>query len=364
MSNILTNNQGIAANNGPAGETIQLRSYQHASRLFGVDENLARMPKLGFLYYVKFNVNTQSVYGNNVNSQIANVGLLCKKIDLPKFELSTETLNQYNRKTVIQTQLKYNPVNIDFHDDNSDITTSLWTDYYQYYYSDSRQTSAAFGDTKFGDKDYIYGLDSYQTAPFFDSIDVYVLHQKRYTKITLVNPKITSWKHDTLDTEQDSKIMTNSMTIAYENVKYSEGQVAAGEPDSEFTTVFYDQTPSPITIAANNANSQKNASGRIPGEQALTGNPPPGETVFTRNAPAGPLPGVDPRALAKYNLQQQNLGGVLSRNATTSQNNQPASAGQLVMAGLGLANLLGINLPQNKNINQNTVARAVSILKL
>jgi len=365
MSTTLNNNQGIAANNSPTGETVQLRSYQHASRLFGVDEDLARMPKLGFLYYVKFNVNRQAVYGNNhVDKNKLEVGLLCKKIDLPKFELTTETINQYNRKTLVQTQIKYNPINIDFHDDNSEITTSLWTDYYQYYYTDSNQTNAAFGDTKFGNQDYLYGLDAYQTAPFFNSIDVYVLHQKNYTKITLVNPKITSWKHDQLDADQDTKIMTNSMTVMYESVKYAKGQIKAGESDSEFTTLFYDNTPSPISNAGNNANSQKDASGKIPGEQALTGKPPPGATVFTKNAPAGRLPGIDPMQLAKYNLQQQNLGGVLNRNAGANQINQPASIGQLVLAGLGIANLLGVKLPQSKNINQNTIARAVSILKL
>jgi hypothetical protein len=361
MSSILSNNQGIFPNSGQTAGTIQLRSYRHASRVFGIEENFARIPKVGFLYYVKLNVNTQAVYGNSsVNDELNKVGLLCKKIDLPKFELVTETINQYNRKTVIQTQIKYSPVIIEFHDDNSDITTSMWKDYYQYYYADSNQADAAFGDTKFGSTDYSYGLDSNQTQPFFNSIDVYVLHQQRYTKITMINPTITAWRHDTLDTEQENKTLSNIMTVVYENVKYDEGTISSGEPSGAFTTPLYDQTPSPIATAGNSANSRKDASGQIPGSRALTGQQTPRSAIRATPNQTSPSAGIDGRTLEQYKLRQQGKNNILHGNSFTAQNSQPGSAGQLTLGGTGISNSLGINLPQS--VNNITIAKPVNTM--
>jgi Uma2 family endonuclease len=46
---------------------------------------------------------------------------------------------------------------------------------------------------------------------FFDSIDIFVLHKKRFTQVTLVNPKITDWIHDSLSQEESGRILSNKM---------------------------------------------------------------------------------------------------------------------------------------------------------
>ena len=111
MSNAFTN---YLSSTGYAN----LRDYQHASRLY-VDKNYAYSPKLGFLYYVVFNINPDAIIDQQWrNTGAMDVGLLVKKVDLPKFTIATETLNQYNRKTVVPTKLTYTPVGVEFHDDN------------------------------------------------------------------------------------------------------------------------------------------------------------------------------------------------------------------------------------------------------
>jgi hypothetical protein len=54
-------------------------------------------------------------------------------------------MNQYNRKRIVQTKIKYDPIDISFHDDNgSGVGTAnlggtvraLWKAYYNYYYFD------------------------------------------------------------------------------------------------------------------------------------------------------------------------------------------------------------------------------------
>jgi hypothetical protein len=255
MSNAFTNFLGGIAS-GVLGRGGDLRDYQHANRLY-VQNNYDRSPKVGFIYFVNFNIN-RDIISKLDPSYIArglnDIGFLAKRVDLPKFKINTETLNQYNRKTVVQTKITYSDINIDFHDDNNDATTNLWKNYYNYYYFDGKygQIRAAdgrileFTDTKYGITDYAYGLDNFQDKSFFDSIDIYVLHKKRFTQITLINPKISDWAHDSLDQGESGKILANKMTVAYEAVVYRQGKIKKSDSSGRFSAVYYDNNPSPI----------------------------------------------------------------------------------------------------------------------
>ena len=127
MSNAFTNYlSGSAYKSGYP----TLKDYRHASRLY-IDQNYAHAPKVGFLYYVIFNINPDAVRDQQwKNTEMLNVGVLVKKIDLPKFTIATETVNQYNRKTVVPTKLTYTPISVEFHDDNIDVINRVWINYY------------------------------------------------------------------------------------------------------------------------------------------------------------------------------------------------------------------------------------------
>lgn len=234
-----------------------LKDYQHASRLY-VDNNYGHAPKVGFLYYVKFNINSEAVPdGGWKEKHQRDIGLLVKKIDLPKFTIATETLNQYNRKTVVATKLSYTPINVEFHDDNLDIINRLWMNYYNFYFADEANAfDKNYDNTKYKDVDNLYGMRDHQLVlPFFDSIDIYTLHQQQYTQITLVNPKITEWQHDTLNQAEGNKIQQNRMTVAYEAVMYNYGFISDNPASKGFTDLFYDNDPSPLQIGGNSQNS-------------------------------------------------------------------------------------------------------------
>jgi hypothetical protein len=272
-----------------------MRDYQHAHRLY-VQDNYARAPKVGFTYFLAFNLTSVAKNMGPLTTWnregLNSVGLLVKKCDLPKFSITTETMNQYNRKTVVQTKMKYNSINIDFHDDNRDITTGLWERYYRYYYDDAHENykiikkSGGPGEQKqsltekikgaisgkfrnqasnegivavpqaFEDVKYISGDQynfNYGISPiierFFSTIDIYVLHQHRFTQYTLVNPMITDWSHDSLDNADGTKLLGNKMTIAYESVLYNHGKIKKGTIAHSFAAVYYDNTPSPLSLA-------------------------------------------------------------------------------------------------------------------
>jgi hypothetical protein len=257
MSNAFNN---FLSSTGYSRGYPNLKDYQHASRLY-VDDNYAYSPKVGFLYYVVFNINPDAIIDQQwKNTGSMDVGLLVKKIDLPKFSVATETLNQYNRKTVVPTKLTYTPVSVEFHDDNIDVINKLWINYYKHYFADSTYGTngepLAFRDTKYGETDYQYGIyDNNTKIPFLTSVEIYSLHQQNFTQVTLINPKITEWAHDSLNQSDGSKTMQNRMSVAYENVLYDYGQIVAETNPPGFTTVYYDKTPSPLQIAGNPINN-------------------------------------------------------------------------------------------------------------
>ena len=272
-----------------------LRDYTHASKTFrSSNYNLA--PRNKFLFYVYFNVNLNIPALANLFSggKLSSLGLLVKTAQLPSYEIENSTMNQYNRKRLVQTKINYNPAQIMFNDDTSDLVRNMWYQYYQYYYSDPTykygnvpNQTGALGvlssplpiiGTGYNTND-VYSpsrqwehwglsgqgysnptLNSLSSSlltgpasgqlPFFNDITIYGMSQKTFAQYTMINPLITSWQHDTYDYSQGNGIMTNIMTIKYEAVKYYSGNIG-GETPSESVPGFadpahYDTTKSPI----------------------------------------------------------------------------------------------------------------------
>jgi hypothetical protein len=248
--------------NQQAGEP-NLRDYQHARKLH-TDGDLRLAPKTKFLYHVVFNINSTALKGLNFKYKHSNeISMLVKGADLPKFTLQTETLNQYNRKKVVQVKVDYNPINIRFHDDNFGVVGQLWYNYFHYYYGDTSAAdiSSAYNRNATLSKSFTkgqFGLDNGSGIPFFTSIDIYQLAKKAWYKYKIVNPVITQWNHDTLDSSS-SQPSEQSMTLAYESVGYETGVIRNGNPQG-FGIEHYDQTPSPY---ASNPNFRRSASSPV-----------------------------------------------------------------------------------------------------
>jgi hypothetical protein len=313
------------------------KSYEHATRLY-VDNNYARAPKLGFIYFVVFNIRREAIKDKFwAGIGRFDVGLLVNKIDMPKFKITTETENQYNRKTVVQTKLEYQPVSITFHDDNSEITNGLWKNYYKYYYADSLYGDRAngirdgFNDTKYTLVDNAYGLSNEQKLPFFDSIDMFVLHQGQFTEMTLINPLVTSWDHDSLDQSQSNNILKNKMTVSYENVIYKQGKIVKEINPPGFAADYYDSISSPLSIGGNLANAELNSQGLSPGEPEIfnsnSKNNPNYATPATQANPGPSQSQVEKAAV----LAQANYTGPIAGSAS---NNNPGPLGLTIKTGV------------------------------
>lgn len=241
-----------------------VKDYQHASRLF-VDNNFERSPKYTWLFHVYFDLNPE--FATLARDQQLAAGMLVKSADLPRFRVDTRTYNNYNRPSVVQSKVRYEDINISFHDDSSNIIRKLWFDYYNFYYRDMDNN---YGDATGGLNDIYLApnkqvlgrrtqFNKFGYSPragtikhqFINAIRIYSLHQKRFSEYTLINPIITSYRHGTHQNGQDGT-MENTMTISYETVLYAGGstRVARG-----FADLFYDKSPSPLTPAGGGTNS-------------------------------------------------------------------------------------------------------------
>lgn len=303
VDNLLGENLGQGVLGGLFG-TEYLRDFQHASRIFRSD-SYSYSPKFKFLFHVTFEINTELVgikafFPEGTNTHF---GLAVKNVQLPTYTFDTTTLNQYNRKRIVQTKVKYDDINVTFHDDNANLIRNLWYGYFTYYYKDSTQNAAQTQGTGPNDAltpnfvnqfatssnnfDYnarniynnsIYGNDEWgyigqstqdqmtalsnvlgvSKAPFFKAINIYGFNQKNFVQYRLVNPMITAFKHDTYDYSSSNGTMEHSMTLAYEGVNYFEGAIDGSSiqsngtaPNSkpvvgDFGMDLYDTISSPI----------------------------------------------------------------------------------------------------------------------
>ena len=283
-----------------------MRDYTHAAKTFGTGGGpnqgggtYTLLPRNKFLFYVYFNVNMNipEVADLFSGGKLSQVGILVQTAQLPSYDIDVVTLNQYNRKRLAQTKINYNPAQIVFRDDNSDLIRQMWYTYYQYYYSDptyqygstpvqsgvlgqlSNPLPIIGGNYNVSDiyapnrpvehwglsgqgysnptlttlgSSLLTGPASGQ-QPFFNDITIYGMSQKTYAQYTMINPLIKSWTHDTYDYTQGNQVMTHTMTINYETVKYYSGDIGGNTP-SDTVPGFadpshYDTTKSPIAPA-------------------------------------------------------------------------------------------------------------------
>jgi hypothetical protein len=233
----------------------QMNDYRHAARIF-TDGNYRLSPKYGFLFYVEFDFNP--LITNISNLSAAEMGMVVKSVNLPQYTIDTKIHNAYNRVNIVQNKIKYEPVTIVFHDDQSDVVRSFWYDYYSYYYRDSDYADSTYS-----------APNKYQSRPTFDwgytprpaigynnssmaqpyqyiqGIRIYSLYQQQFSEYQLVNPTITSFKHGEHANGDSTSLLNHEMSVQFETVKYLSGSVTPNTVGG-FIDLHYDSTPSPL----------------------------------------------------------------------------------------------------------------------
>ena len=259
----------------------QQANWQHATRLF-IDDTMRLAPRTKFMFYVRFELNKAAIRAPSfTNNHQEEVGLLVKTADLPKFSFDSVVKNQYNRKKIVYKQINYEPVNLTLHDDSAGIVNALWAIYYGYYIGDRQNPTAAYNENKYRPTktlidSFRYGMDNDITEPFFKSVSIFTMSRRRFLGYTLVNPRIKSWNHGTADYSA-SEFMESSMSLEYEAVRYSAGNVTFNNPKG-FANLHYDAVPSPLSVAGGGVSNLTGSGGVLDGLEQIFGDIESGAT--------------------------------------------------------------------------------------
>jgi len=332
-------------------------NWQHATRLF-VDDTFRLSPRHKFLYYALFEIDPTAHRATMFTERHAQtVGLLLKSADLPKFNFDTTTKNQYNRKKLIYKQINYEPVNITMHDDSAGVINALWAIYYGAYVADRSLPNSAWNDIKYRKTNtsfdnFRYGLDNNKTVDMFKSISLYTMSRRRFTGYTLVNPRIQSWSHGNVD-YADGGTIESSMSVQYEAVQYSSGEVSVNRPKG-FATLHYDTAPSPLSVAGGGSATITGEGGVLSGLEQVFGDVSSGSAF---ESPGGFLSTAIKAVNTYNNFKGLSKEGI--KNEAINILNNPATVRGVVNS---VGGLVGSVFPKNTPTTDTVVAAAKRFL--
>lgn len=230
------------------------------------------------------------------NADLSQIPPLVKTIEMPSMKIESTPLNQYNRKRISQTKVMFEPVKVVFHDVADGKTLKFWDMYYRYYFADGMEpdknapvqtqqknapmsveqllhnitpalnpnianlpasvknlfqsnapTNANSPTNTQGDKSAIQNIitDTLDNHNFgfnlpqvqnirnlIQSIDIYQVHGGRFNQVTLVNPRISAFTHDTLNYAAGDKTLELTFTIEYEYAYYTIQNMKLGGGES------------------------------------------------------------------------------------------------------------------------------------
>ena len=163
-----------------------------------------------------------------------------KSIDGPKINLAVDTLNQYNRKRNVYRSVQYDPINVRFYDTMNNTALHFWRWLYESHILDGRNKSKIYNEGNSSKKGTMspYENNTLSREDFFldehnygvtnsigksdypiKSLDLFLIHGKKYNLIRFVHPRITAMDHDTFTYESSAPIEVG-MQFAYETVLY------------------------------------------------------------------------------------------------------------------------------------------------
>jgi hypothetical protein len=237
------------------------------------------------------------------------------------------------------------------HDDATGVISAMWAVYYGYYIADRQLPESAYSETKYRAADtpkdnFRYGMDNDVTAGFFKSVSIYTMARRRFLGYTLINPKIKSWSHGNMDYAA-SEFAESTMTLEYESVKYSAGQVSYGSPKG-FATLHYDSVPSPLSVAGGGVATLTGEGGVLDGLEQIFGNLGSGAAF---NSPGGFLS----TAIASINTYK-NFKSLTPAQLKSEAINILSNPGNISSAISTVGGVVGAVFPKSANQTPSTSA--------
>lgn len=182
--------------------------------------------------------------------------LLADSVELPSHSYTTTTLNQYNRKRVVQTRVDYDPISISIVDTVDNSFLSMMIAYSNYYYGGNLFTKSpdqyALDTTVDNDFNFGYSPVSHTGKYFFDQIIIHREAKGEDQKVILINPIIAAVRHDTLSYNAGADATRWQIQLVYEGIQYEGFGSTVNVTNRNQGGSFFDpgatvQTPTPAT---------------------------------------------------------------------------------------------------------------------
>jgi hypothetical protein len=212
-------------------------------------QSYAGTPRPRYLFMVRF----VRASGSGSAKWADGMSFAVRMFDRPKVQPVVQELNQYNKKRLIQTGVKYSPVKISFYDTIDAAVQQMWYEYTNFYFGDFRQSTGRAwlydvtapnfqgGENGFGFSPNL-GFDSVndlsKTAYFFDKIECYQFYAGEYLQFDLINPKIVSFDPDAFESER-SEAHGIDMSIEYEAIEYQNQNLPASIRSNSFLSSWF-----------------------------------------------------------------------------------------------------------------------------
>jgi hypothetical protein len=248
----------MAKDRDDKGRPIFSRGPRQASRIFGLDQErwdgatsgTTSPPRPKFLFLVRF---VRGV-GQGGPEWKDGVTFAVRRMDRPTVTPQIQELKQYNKKRLVQTGVKYDSVNIEFHDTLDAVLNTMWQEYSSYYFGDFRRTDQnawRYDITMpdFKNEGQGFGLTlppgdvnspSYlEAAHFFERVECYQLYGQNFTRFDLVNPKISRYDPDDMSYDAATESHGIRMSLDYEAIiNHRDGNPTPISTSEELTVLF------------------------------------------------------------------------------------------------------------------------------
>lgn len=221
-----------------------LRDSRHARNRFQTrdvqsGQDFGGQPKPKFLFGVRFITQFNSPAFGQFSDQNGEIAFMVKTVDKPKIDFEVEVMNQYNKRRLVQTKIKYQPVNIRFYDSVDERLSKFILAYMRHYYGDHLSENINQWSFDQVSPEFNHGIDGWgyrglsepgksNTAPFISHIELYQFFGGNFSRWVFVNPLITSFDHDNIDAESGVITQEAAMAVEFEGLLYREQNVPLG----------------------------------------------------------------------------------------------------------------------------------------
>jgi hypothetical protein len=228
----------------------------YSSNYYKSGTKYTAVPFSKFQWTIRFETIADS--GNGPFEGFSNITYIAQTVELPSWDIESQTLNQYNKRRVVNTHVTLKPVSITF----IDTVDSLFRSFILAYMNHTSQNFGLANSDTFDGADAIISKDmlsdsfngNYGQKVANGSIDNFIstlqINQEfggEVTPVQLLNPKITSVTRDGLDYTQTTGFSKWTVTFQPEGIRHLPKQT---HPDYKASVAGAIKTPSLGALSA------------------------------------------------------------------------------------------------------------------